>query len=405
MIANLTLSLLLTLGTSMVLSQSVSTKEFQHYYQVAYDFDINPPELEYGYPWWYDADSLPVTGIIFLKNDLDITLEKLNDTAWVAEVSDANAKEIAASIMADHVGLMPKYLIVPDSSLTFFEIRNFIDTMIVEWPEVKFEFADKKGRYCPVRMVRFKPEPGVIACGIGWDWLSIYANSKFDFLIEGSLEPLDSIGSEVFHQYMDNIEQETNVNSWPFTNVTISSAEMNILRMEDHLENYSDTFYCRIVISRSNQQIRWMKKYHSMVALHSGCEIHLKVRGKEHRIVSYYSILDQIQLGVFKARSETFSEWNYLQLYANRQFDKLNFIHAQMPDLITDFEDQTWEVAPVIEELLPIPELAWQPLALSNVMIEPQQLVNDTIQDPSLDPFELEMIDEVPNEPIENDTL
>ena len=50
-------------------SQSITTRDFKYYCQVANKYEINPPDLEYGYPWWFDADSLPVSGIIFLKED------------------------------------------------------------------------------------------------------------------------------------------------------------------------------------------------------------------------------------------------------------------------------------------------------------------------------------------------
>ena len=134
MIAKSLFSLLFILMSTFGWGQSISTKEFHYYYQVAHDFEIHPPELEYGYPWWFDADSLPVTGIIFLKEDLDITLEKLNDTAWVAEPTDANAKEIAACMMPEHVEVMPKYVIVPDSGLSYRALQEFADVLIDEWP-------------------------------------------------------------------------------------------------------------------------------------------------------------------------------------------------------------------------------------------------------------------------------
>jgi hypothetical protein len=362
MIAKSFLSMLFTLVTWTALSQSISTKEFQYYYQVAYDYDIHPPELEYGYPWWFDADSLPVSGIIFLKEDLLAPLEKLNDTAWVARPTSDNAKEIAAFIMPEHLGYMPKYLIVPDSGLTYQIIQVFMDSLLCELEYGIIEYFSFEGKYSRIKYNHQKPNDFWF-CGDGiWgDRLEIFVNKNFEFLIEGKLSIIDSIKSAVLHSYIKNLDEIKNRNSWTYTNFSRKLMDSKIAQFHELLNRYPEDEIIKQEYLKFKSFKNDIERYGSLKILDKYAMIIFKAIGENLTISRIYSVFSQINEGLYLSRLSLDS--SYSNLYSLRQFDRLRYIHTQIPDLIYDFEESNWMPAPVAPKPLqpdpqkrPIPE-------------------------------------------------
>ena len=355
MIAKFTWSLLLTLGTAIGWGQSVSTKEFHYYYQVAHDFDIHPPELEYGYPWWYDSDTLPVTGIIFLKEDLAIPLEKLNDTAWVAEPTEVNAKEIWAS---SEIQGLPKFYIVPDSSLSNFQVFDFLERLVSDIGIAKFLFCSGEGNFSVLNFDHYPPvEEWICGFGIYRKWLEIRVNMNFDFLIEMEFSSLDSLERIVFEAYSTNFEEARNEDHWRYKRLDKEYIEEKINSYEEMQMTLSgDIRFIDHELSQLILQLAWYERYSFFHEIDKTALIRLEMRGNELSIWQTYSIFNEINKGLFSARNEICLRQSYFELFVNRQFDKLNFIHAQMPDLITDYERKV-EVLNIenIKEFFPAP--------------------------------------------------
>jgi len=337
MIANLTLSLLLTLTTALAFGQSVSTKEFHYYYQLAHDFDINPPELEFGYPWWYDADSLPVTGIIFLKEDLDISLEKLNDTAWVAEPTETNAKEIWAF---SEIKGFPKFCIVPDSSLTHKKVFNFLDELVSDIGVANFLFYSKDGAYSIMNY--YHPPPSDFwFCGDGGfrGRLEVRVNNDFDFLIENDFSSIDSIERIVFDAYFLNFDEDVNDNEWIYKRFTQEDLLHKIGQFEELQADYEEDYpIVKSELTKFKVYLKWFEKYSFLHEIDPSAFLRLEFVGNLISIQQAYLVFNEINKGLYKARDEICLRQSYFELFVNRQFDKLNFIHAQIPDLITDYK-------------------------------------------------------------------
>jgi hypothetical protein len=336
MIAKSFLSMLFTLVTWTALSQSISTKEFQYYYQVAYDYDIHPPELEYGYPWWFDADSLPVSGIIFLKEDLLAPLEKLNDTAWVARPTSDNAKEILNSSKFQSLS---NIFLIPDSSLSFETVRAFVDSLLKDEFELQIKYVGKQGSYCPVSFKRYRPTPDVIICGIGWNWYNINLNRDLCLLINGRLDVFSSISQKITEQYVESWEAKKNYSIWSYKEYDEKYLDFLFKRDSLIFKNPKDSNFFYSERSIHKQELIWFRRYGKLKKLGFGSAINVKNRGDENSVAAIYSVFNEIQKGAYSAKSRIFNQWNYRQLFGLRQFDKLNYIHSQLPDLILDYEE------------------------------------------------------------------
>ncbi len=352
MIAKFISSLILITGLSSVLSQSISTKDFHYYVQVAHDFDIHPPELTCGYPWWYDADTLPVTGIIFLKENLDNPIEKLNDTAWVVEPTEKNAKEIAAfSELKSHP---VKYMIVPDSNLTIGQIEYFYFSLIGKIENAKFLYWGKNGNYALQTYLHLQPrEEMQWVCGDGWiyDNLSIAVNSEFKFLVEGRLTLFDSVKNSVSHGYSANFDHETDPRQWEYKKLTAFWVQEKLEDYKKMLSHETNLFLENEILLLEKQLVL-IKRHGDLTIPSKHAKISLDIYGKNTLSVSQlFSIFSEVNKGLLEARSEICLTPSYIELYGLRHFSKLEFIHAQMPDLLIDYEDNRYIEKPKVINL------------------------------------------------------
>ena len=338
-------------------SQSITTRDFKYYCQVANKYEINPPDLEYGYPWWFDADSLPVSGIIFLKEDLAAPLEKLSDTSWVARPTVENAKEIAA--FSDNIGLMPKYLIVPDSGLTYYQVRDFLEVLLSGNSSSKINFFSSSYKYSLFSFLRPKYEFMFCGDGIWGNMKSIIVNPDFDFMIDHQLSSFDSIINFVYNNYTANFESHVDQNAWSYHSIYHENILLNMEKVKSALLSYPKDTVLQIELHKLLEYKKWVSKYDIIIKLNAYALLNLRVRGNELSIAQIYSIYDKINKGLLNAR---LSVWeNYTGLFAKRQFDRINYIHTQMPDLISDYKGYA-EPKPIIPpkasaiEKTPLPE-------------------------------------------------
>lgn len=314
-------------------AQSISTKEFHHYFQVAHDYDIHPPELEYGYPWWFDADSLPVSGIIFLKNELDVTLEKLNDTAWVAEPTSDNAKEIAIEI--DFAPQTTLFYIIPDSNVSFSTLQVFIEGLVDDQRFSKVFLMDIKGDYTVLKYSMFSGNMSII-CPKYRDVLEI------DLLPDSSIKmwrrPVeqDSISSKIEYAYSVNLEKETDRTCWGRR----VYSHQNILRKIDEIRKVLVQKNDPITEFELNRYLKlkeWTSKYGNITTTANLSWLEINVEIQDYQLGEFYNLLDLINYGVFNARSGGDIHL-YEQLFALRQFDKIKLLHFSFPDLLLFLE-------------------------------------------------------------------
>lgn len=337
MIAKFISSLILITGLSSALSQSISTKDFHYYVQVAHDFDIHPPELTCGYPWWYDADTLPVTGIIFLKENLDNPIEKLNDTAWVVEPSKFNARLISDGLKSGKKSIQ-KITIVPDSSLNQKSLHTFILNLNDFITVLKLRLVDENGSYIVQNFINYSNE-GVIFCPRYRDVLDI----KFDkdkVLIKGEIIGLDELALKVNYAYTINWSGEMDHDFWSTEQISREKILRSLEKYREILPTSENSFFIKWSTSKYLRLKIWNNKYFTFQTLDKSSWIHVEFVSDKCKLNHSYHCMDLINKGLLNARNDLSHEYfgvNYIDLICNRQFDKAQFINFQMPDMIFYF--------------------------------------------------------------------
>ena len=362
MIAKFTLSLLSTWLSILIWSQSISTKEFQYYYQVAADYHIHPPSLDYGYPWWYDADDLPVTGIIFLKKDLDVPLEKLNDTAWVAEANAANAREIYSS--SSIKSSRPKFIIVPDSGLTYTIVQSFVDSLCWNYLYSEILFMDERGCYsCSIKEFPHN-DPYYWYCGDSDVLMNFKINSQCKVLFNHVLTSIDSIEHNVFKYYYSNFHSEISREYFDYAKYNLEKIRQKKERFAFLLLGDTTDYFLRDELEKYKKLYLLCFKYGDLKTISGGDKIIFDIRNNKMKLPFYYKFLDEINHGLFEARSRISHEKfgiTYRQLFLLRHFEKVRLVDIQMPNLICDVERflNLPPPRPMVDESYdPIPEVS-----------------------------------------------
>lgn len=346
--------LICLVSVQSILAQSMSLKEFNYYKNIAYQYDINPPQLEYGYPWWYDIDSVDYHGVIFLKEDLSFPIENLAENVWVCEPEVETAQQIweETTFKQDYIPYF-KYLVVPDSGVHYREMETFLDSLNRRIGIMKVSLYSINGTYVPVKneIIDMKKMLWNF-CGIFRHEFTIYMNRNLEYLVQYSTRPLDSISGELEKHFTANLFSEMDPVAWSYSTFDTARVNSKIIQCQEVLQsNINDSLYLMNEIKKWKQLKSWVQAYGEMRVIGRYSTIMIKLKGTNLTSIHLYRLLDEIQVGLLRARQFAFQKWNYQELYALRQFDKLNFIHAQIPDLIKDYD----EINNVIDVLVPTP--------------------------------------------------
>lgn len=333
--------LICLVSVQSILAQSMSLKEFNYYKKIAYQYDINPPQLDFGYPWWYDVDSTDYHGVIFLKEDLSFPIENIAENVWVCEPKVGTAQQIWEETVfeQDYIPYF-KYLVVPDSGISQRSFNIFFDCLTHNKSLVKFHFYSSQARYFQVVYEKdMSFVNGIVGIIRDDNFLQIYMNQYQDYLVAGKLDSLESVEHLVNHYYSINWDSEESYSGWIYKSLDQKYLDNRIDNLKERLErNNIDFLHYKSLINRLKIQKKWIERYGRMKEPYHNSKIVLHCQNSPHSLKRYFNLINEINKGVLKARKAINCDWNYEQLFVSRQFDKLKFIHAQMPDLVTDYE-------------------------------------------------------------------
>lgn len=333
-------SFLVTFLLAMGIGLHAKSPYETNYFNILKEYDIHPPALRYGYPLWYQYDSLPVTGIIYLKDDLT-DLHKINDITYVAEPTPENAKIILN--FSGEIGVHPKFYIVPDSSLELRKVMEFIELLTFDYGTTNILLCGGFGKYFNIASKDFSIGQRQYYCMVGSrPILSIVNNCKDDVYVEGEIQTLDSLSSIVADFYLDNYKKDEEVrglyrnkldNSDCLSSIKYWTSRLNEMSMSDSAS--TSFYYSKIGIMQ--ELLSFCRKKQFVYVPLEGTIIWLKDQYCGRTVAQYYETMEFINRGVLIAREERakqFAQYSYVEMIYKKRVNHLEYIHVEFPDLI-----------------------------------------------------------------------
>jgi hypothetical protein len=359
-------SFLIALLISGAFSFSVSGKSGNKYQRILEEYDIHPPGLEYGYPVWYSYDTLPVTAIIFLKKNLEVPLEKIDSITYVAEPTEENAEVIL--YFSGAYSIQPKFYVVPDSSLSFREVKEFLEALTPWFHTSTVLFCGSQGRYYPVFFEdMFWLRSCYIPPGLGWNTsvFTVMIDCSNEVLAESQVIPSDSLYYEVHAQYISDYGTEDGYYGFFRNKFTVEDCEDLLARIRKNLDRESDPGlreYYEKDLQRASANLALTKKFGTLFLLSRNAFINLRMQEWcNHSIASYYEQLNQVCKGVLMSRewrALQISTLHYSELMLKKRWQEVDHIQLEFPDLIRysfckGSEDCFSEPPPLPEVIIP----------------------------------------------------
>ena len=359
MIAKSTALVLLFCGTFSLFGQN-------KYVRILEEYDVHPPDLEYGYPWWYQYDSLPITSVIFLKKDLAVTLNKLDSITYVAELTKENAMEIFN--FSGEKGERPLFYIVPDSSLEWREVKDFVETLVPKYWEATILFCGSRGKYCPVLFDENSPQCGdnlfyqPMGCGPPRNIVQVLTNARNEILVESRFVAVDSLYKEIFSAYThDYLNPGDSYKEFYRDAITEKECEKRITSLQNWMDKTDDPGFLELYtldIKKWKALLEITRRYGDLVLLPPNAQVRLRFMPGSLGVNEYYEKLNQVSKGVYYSRewrARQLSRQTYFDLLRNKQTARLGYIHIEFPDLLYyEFSEGGYEdeIAPP-----PLPEV------------------------------------------------
>ncbi len=333
-------SFLVTFLLAMGIGLHAKSPYETNYFNILKVYDIHPPVLKYGYPLWYQYDSLPVTGIIYLKDDLT-DLHKINDITYVAEPTAENAKIILN--FSGEVGVYPKFYIVPDSSLELRKVIDFIELLTFDYGTTNILFCGGSGKYFNILSKDYSEPKPTFACGAGYRTVfEIMNNCKHEVYVEGEIKPSDSLTSIVEDFYFGNYKKDEEVrglyrnrfdSSACLSSIKYWTSRLNEKSMSD--STHTSFYYSKIGIMQ--ELLSFCRKKQFVYVPLEGTIIWLKDQYCGKTVAQYYETIEFINRGVLIAREERakqFAQYSYVEMIYKKRVNHLEYIHVEFPDLM-----------------------------------------------------------------------
>lgn len=303
------------------------------YERILEEYDIHPPELTYGYPLWYQYDSLPITGIVFLKKDLD-DLYRMDKITYVAEPTKENA-EIIFNFSGEIEGY-PKFYIVPDSSLSWIEVERFMRCLTLKFSSTNILLCGRVGKYVNIKMREESNIPGSPPyCGIILkERLTI--NSREELLYGGDFIEINELSHMMNKIYSFN--PEINDDSFWRYRLTKSSCASEIERL-NALSN-EGTAFCPCwdyKVDKLRRKMKLISSFQDIDLFPDNGAIDLTVQSNA-TLPFVFKVLSSLNRAIFESRSERSQDlFNtcYFDLFSGHKLDECEFIHAESPDILS----------------------------------------------------------------------
>lgn len=336
MIAKSILSALL-----IVYSISASSKSpyETNYYSILKEYDIHPPALKYGYPLWYQYDSLPVTGIIYLKDDLT-DLHKINDITYVAEPTKENAEIIRH--FSGKISEYPKFYIIPDSTLEWKKVTEFMEALVPDYWQTNFLLCGGSGRYFNISSKDFSIKERSAACRTYPPSLRIMNNCGDKLFVEGEITVLDSLPSIVSEFYFCGYKNDEYCDGLGRSTLdTIACLRelkwLREIRSDNPEFDSSENYNIDYELERMNKLLGFCRKKQFVSIPYKNSLIRYTDQGCGGTIAKCFEVNDLINRGVFLARSKRakqFAKYSYVEMLYLKRVKHLEYVHTEFPDLV-----------------------------------------------------------------------
>lgn len=307
-----------------------------NYYNILKEYDIQPPMLKYGYPLWYQYDSLPITGIIYLKDDLT-DLHKINDITYVAEPTKENAEIILN--FSGEVGLYPKFYIVPDSALEWRKVIEFLEFLVPDYGESRILLCGGSGCFINYIVKDESYRYGTsMGCNRYSNLLAINYNCLGQVRFEGEDANPDSVAILVARHYLRDYGKP---DSYRGIERRIKNEEDCLMELKDWSSvdprDSTHQIFLNQIINEIKQELKLVQKWSQLFLPLKNNMVLLRIQNCYRNTNSVYRIFDQINRGVYlsrEKRASEFSKKSYANMFLFKKVDELEYIHLEFPDLV-----------------------------------------------------------------------
>jgi hypothetical protein len=312
------------------------------------EYDIHPPHIEYGCPLWYQDDTLQPTAVVFLKNDLS-DLHKIDKITYVAEPTKENA-EIIFNFSGDlptgrfiPFDLNPemKFVIVPDSNLTYYQVRDFMEYLTPPSSTVEFLIVSTNQRYHQILFQDLKisdeymPIPG---CFANTNFLTLMFSVNH-FFIEGETSKKEDISEIVYQFYSENFLADKNYKLPDRHRIEKKEVTQNIDLFESLLKDAKpderEIYFEELQKWKSLDAT--VDKYGTLNLLSEYDQIHLSIIGNTLSVGVYVELLDSINCGLYQSRTDFTRDFfgeSYFELLESHRVEDLNFVSLLFPNRV-----------------------------------------------------------------------
>lgn len=299
--------------------------EIKQLYQIAFEFDINPPGLTKGYPLWYCQDSLPVDAYVFLSAEkLEFGLsdfEKINDSVYVTTTDIRNAQIIRNSIKRHD-----RFVIIPDSCITVEFLTPFLEDLRIECgSETYYDFVSSKKNYTRYELTDHPyncfPESWIRYLFL--NRLQLLMNMNRQYMLEGHFIEFEEIAELINYHLSVNYPIGDDINGIEY----MLYSSKDTLDFQDSLIWIHNDLQLRRRLHRKFGSFK--KTHHGMVFFNLG--------GRHLTCSDIYGAFGEINTGISNAR-DSISQYVFHQPYENffaeRAFMQLDYIHYCLPGKI-----------------------------------------------------------------------
>ncbi len=353
-------------------------QSLNRYLQIAVDYNIHPPSLEYGYPLWYQFNEQETSGIIYLSNEIEY-LEKIDGRTYVTKPTKENAKIIANSIVNNQ---KPKYYLIIDSKVSTNQLLEFISEFSSLKNNTILCLVSNEGKYVKL----FTSDRDEIICFPDSYPTIIAINSSKPqaILFDNNLINSSKLSEVVYEEYFGEQNKSGNkkiVIDSNWTNSTqqfISKNEFNlkkdslmiiksknnlsindsakrklelefIKQLDDNLKK--EKVYLSNFKMKVNNDLFLFKEFGNFKKMNNSYEVIIKIYGQVD-LNHYFTVLNEIQFGVLAARdsfaqSHFNTDYNSLLEEGGNRLDLINTIYPDRIQFLLNFP----ESIPIIEEI------------------------------------------------------
>lgn len=336
---------------------SPADKKTNQFLQIALDHNICPPDLEYGYPIWYNWNKAPIKGIVYLTNKME-HLEKLDGRTYVGPPTLENAEVIAN--FSGPTDFASKYYLVVDTSVAQYEMNAFIEQLGDKELEMEICFVGNTGRFVPLIYTNFE---NYLSC---WEmpcihirnYTQIMVNGHDELLLESSFIQIGEVAPYFELHYAHNHGEDECLDCSIKTLLTEKDIISKIDRFES-AEKEDNNKWLQAELTSLKRKLELAINYGPIYEMKYYALIDLKIQRNTSQKM-FYNVLEQVQLGIFKARHNyAIKNWSvsYKEILAQQNKDLIDILDLIFPDRLHYEFNFPAPPPPVIEEIvLPEPE-------------------------------------------------